>query len=84
LDVAAFVITAHERLSVIFCDNWAINRAINRVMSWLSQMALPPLGGYSDNPVNNPVIAKNNRYVDNNRGLTCLSLVSSVNIHLLV
>jgi hydrogenase maturation factor HypE len=79
-DVTDFAITAHERLSVIFCDNRVINQVNNRVMSYLSQITLPPLGRYSDNLV----IAKNNRYVDNNGCVTRLSLVSSVNIHLLV
>jgi hypothetical protein len=63
-----------------FCDN----RVNNRVTSCLSQIIVPPLGGYSDNPVNNPINAKNNRYVDNNGCVTCLSLVSSVNNPLLV
>jgi hypothetical protein len=68
-----------------FSDNRVINRVDNRATSRLSQITLPPLGGYSDNPVDNPVIIKNNWYVKNNGcDITCFSLVSSVNIHLLV
>jgi hypothetical protein len=60
------VITAHEGLSVIFCDNQVIYRVTYQVISRLLQITLPPFGGYSDNLINNPVISCDFCYVHNN------------------